>query len=73
MYTAFRNGNREIVIETRDNRFYVGSDVFDGVKWQYGHRKAYKTLTGAKKAAAKHVASISAGWTQFPEWTITEG
>lgn len=67
---TYTNGNREIEITTDGVKFYVASNVFNGVDWHYGHRKPYKTLKNAEKAAAHEVAEISKGWTQNPTWTI---
>jgi hypothetical protein len=69
-YKTYTNGNREIAINQRDGVFYVGSNVYDGTKWQYGQQKRYKTLKAAEKAATKHVSNISEGWTKNPTWTI---
>ena len=71
MQTTYQNGNRMIDVTEKDGRFYVEASVYDGTKWQSGHRKPYKTLKAATKSAEKSVAQISSGWTQFPQWTIT--
>ena len=53
---TYTNGNRQIEISQRDSTFQVCSNVFDGVKWQSGRSKPYKTFSNAEKAAAKQVA-----------------
>lgn len=69
---TFTNGNREIEIYKSGDKFYVRSNVFDGVKWQVGHSKKYQTLSNAERAAKKQVSEISTGWTKFPTWDVKE-
>lgn len=69
---TYTNGNREIALTERNGKHVVSSNVWDGVKWQYGHDHVYKTLAAAERSAQKMVESISKGWTASATWTISE-